>query len=74
LQPGTGVELPTGGGPQTRASGTAKTIAPRRQLSKKWLFLTSFALPPAIHKPVPTGAGMNGSTSESAVNGLKLLS
>ena len=33
LQPGTGVVLPSGGGPHTRASGTAKSIAPRRQLS-----------------------------------------
>jgi hypothetical protein len=38
------------------------------------LLRTTFWLPPAIHNPVPTGAGMNGSTSEPGWNGLKLLS
>ena len=33
LHPGTGVVEPTGGGPHTLASGTAKSIVPRRQLS-----------------------------------------
>ena len=73
LHPGTGVLEPSTG-PQTVASGTANSISPRRQLSQKLLLRTVFALPPASHSPVPTGAPMNGSTSEPAWNGLKLLS
>src|SRR5436305_6316567 len=68
-QPGTGVLDPTTG-PQTVASGAAKSITPRRRLSQKWLWRRTLSLPPAIHSPVPTGTGMNGLTSESAVYGL----
>src|SRR3954447_16021980 len=73
-QPGTGVEEPTGAGPQIVASGAAKSITPRRRLSQKWLPRSTLSLPPAIHRPVPTGAGMYGLTSEPDTYGLKLLS
>ena len=63
VAPGTGVDEPIGGGPQTVASGTANSIRPRRQLSQNRLLAITLSLPPASHRPVPTGAGMNGSTS-----------
>src|SRR5207302_348058 len=68
-QPGTGVPMT---GPHTVASGTANSIMPRRQLSKKWLSRSTLSLPPANHRPVPTGAAMKGWTSDPAVKGLKL--
>ena len=49
------------------ASGTAISIAPRRQLSQKRLPRISLLLPPAIRRPVPTGTGTSGLTSESGV-------
>src|SRR5215218_6189844 len=52
--------LPPAPGPHTKASGTANSIVPRRQLSQKWLLRTVMLLPPAIHMPVPTGSGTVG--------------
>ena len=52
--------------PET-TSGTAISIAPRRQLSQMRLPRTWLPLPPAIRMPVPTGTGTRGITSVSVL-------
>src|SRR5215210_5497735 len=46
------------------ASGTAISIEPRRQLSQMRFPRTSLLLPPPIRRPVPTGIGTRGITSD----------
>jgi hypothetical protein len=45
-------------------------MVPRLQLSQKWLLRTIMWLPPAIQRPVPTGSGTVGTTSEQPCSGL----